>query len=458
MPKKKLNKIDEQIKAETFTDSDFLDILNENKSVQNKIDEANKNKEAEELGVPLMETKAQNAKEYVKVLDYLNYKFKYNEISSDVLVSVGNKWMNYYEYDGVIKTEVSDLVSQYWRKELSNGLFENAVKSLYQLEENRFNPVVDRLKSLKWDEKPRMTDFFNKFTDKYNLTNTLFPNWMLGSIERVLNPMGFQNPVLILDGKQGVGKSSLVRYLAMPFEEYYDSGTIDPNNKDSRIALTSNFIFDWSEGAGLSKREIEGLKELLTKDKEKVRLPYGRKPIEKKIISNIIMTKNDTGAFLKDQTGNRRFNILKDFDIVYDYTKEGYDVSGDWYEFGLGKEFFEQLWAEVYEMWKADKEKKWVTSVRDERIRKAMEEVREECLSEPALYETLDSIIVERKGSVLSVMDLYKKIEDIDRHFDRNKHYNIVSDYFRHRYGIEKGRVRSSGNKKQFWAWQGVGF
>ena len=449
------NILDESlVDGKILEDSQFLDILKKDKKLNDKLKDKEKKEEAEEKGIPLMASKAQNSKEYVEVFKYLGYAFKYNEISSDVLVKIEGKWVNYYEYDGIIKTEVSDLISQYWNKELNSNLFENACKSLYQKDENRFNPVADTLKALEWDEKPRVIEFFKKFSDKYSLTQEIFLYWMLGSIERLLNPNGFQNPVLILDGKQGVGKSSLVRYLSSPFEDYYDSGTIDPSNKDSRISLTSNFIFDWSEGSGFSKRENESLKDLLTKDKEKVRLPYGRKPIEKKIISNIIMTKNDNGAFLKDQTGNRRFNILKDFDISYDYASDNFDTSGDWYEFGLGRKFFSQLWAEVYVLWKADTEKAWMKIMRDTRIRNAMEEVREECLSEPALYETLDSIIIKRSGCRLPSMLLYKKLEDIDNHFDRNKHYNIVSDYFRSRYGIEK--VRSREKNSRVLTWEGV--
>jgi hypothetical protein len=248
-----------------------------------------------------------------------------------------------------------------------------------------------------------------------------------------------------------VGKSSLVKFLSSPFGKYSDSGTIDPNNKDCRISLTSNFIFDWSEGAGFTKREIEGLKDLLTKDKENIRLPYGRKPVEKKVIANIIMTKNDTGAFLKDQTGNRRFNILKNFNITYDYKQDGYETSGDWYEFCLGKEFFKQLWAEAYYLWLNDTEKSWKSSVSLPKVKKAVKEVRDECLSEPALYETLDSVIIEKKGSKLKTLDVYYRLETEDKHFDRNRHCNIVSDYFRHRYQTEKARKVVSGVKCSVW-------
>lgn len=459
MPAKK-NKIDNAVKKEMLLDDKFEALLNQGSKIDKKIKKEQgkrqKIKEAKEKNVPLMKAeKAQSAKDYIAVLDYLGYHFKYNEISNDVLVTIDGKWKNYYEYDGIVKTDVSDIVSQYWEKELSNNLFDNAVKNLYQTDKNRFNPIIDIFNDLVWDEKPRYISFFKNFTDKHSITGDLFNYWMLGSIERLFNPNGFQNPVLILDGKQGVGKSSLVKFLSMPFEKYYDSGSVDPSNKDSRIALTSNFIFDWSEGSGFSKRETESLKDLLTKDKEKIRLPYGRKPIEKKIISNIIMTKNDTGSFLKDQTGNRRFNILKGFDVIYNYKEDGYTNAGDWYEFGLGLDFFKQLWAEAYYLWKYDKEKSWKEVVNNPSVRESLEASRTEALNEPALYETLDSFIVGRKGGVILVMDLYKKIEEIDRHFNRNKHYNIISDYFRHRHGVEKVRKRTKGQPPKM-VWEGV--
>ena len=48
-------------------------------------------------------------------------------------------------------------------------------------------------------------------------------------------------------------------------------------DKDSLIAICENFIINLDELSTLTKIEINALKSIFSKDKVKVRLPYGRR-------------------------------------------------------------------------------------------------------------------------------------------------------------------------------------
>jgi predicted P-loop ATPase len=163
--------------------------------------------------------------------------------------------------------------------------------------------------------------------------------WMVGTVanlfieDRCANQLCF-----ILSGPQGTFKSTWIRNMCPPdLQAYYLEGALDPDNKDSILATTSNFIFNLDDYfAGITSRKINEFKGLLTKNTVKVRRAYARYAEELPKICSFIASSNEE-QFLHDPTGNRRF---LPFEI------ESIDIKG------ALKLDIDKVWAEAYQLFK----------------------------------------------------------------------------------------------------------
>jgi predicted P-loop ATPase len=152
---------------------------------------------------------------------------------------------------------------------------------------------------------------------------------MLGAVGKVLNQD--QNFMLVLDGRQDIGKSHLVRWLC-PLPEYFIEGAIQPDDKDSQLRLMRHWLWEVGElQATTRKADREALKNFVTMRWVTVRKPFGRYDLKKPACASMIGTINESGAgFLDDRTGNRRFAVVNMKHIDWSYTR--LDVSQIWAE------------------------------------------------------------------------------------------------------------------------------
>ena len=139
-----------------------------------------------------------------------------------------------------------------------------------------------------------------------------------------------QNRVLVLDGRQDLGKSYFVRWLAGEQREYHFEGGINPDNKDSKIRLINTWIWEISElGATTKRSDREALKSFISMEKLRERLPYGHHDVDKPALANFIATVNNNDGFLNDPTGSRRFMSCTLTEINWEYADE-VDVNQLW--------------------------------------------------------------------------------------------------------------------------------
>lgn len=177
--------------------------------------------------------------------------------------------------------------------------------------DNRFNPIANYLNSLEWDGVARIDNMLHHYCgaklDEY--TKAVGRKTLIAMVARALDPGCQFDHVLILEGKQGIRKSSFVRILG---GDYYGAlHTFAPEKTDTARMLSSNWVIELPEMEFLSKRKVDMnvVKAFLTKTVDEYRPLYEEAMKKVKRHSIFIGTINPEGdgAYLRDATGNRRF-------------------------------------------------------------------------------------------------------------------------------------------------------
>jgi predicted P-loop ATPase len=176
-------------------------------------------------------------------------------------------------------------------------------------EENAYNPVVNYLNTVAQQIKPIEIDNLSVryFGTKNPLYDLFLKKTLIAAVARVYEPGCKHDTTLVLQGEQGVGKSSFFNVLG---GEWFDDSMGDGRDKDDLIILHKSWIQEWGEIERVfSKRQAGELKAFITRKKDIFRPPYGRTALEFPRHSIIVGSVNDH-QFLVDSTGNRRYWVV----------------------------------------------------------------------------------------------------------------------------------------------------
>lgn len=174
--------------------------------------------------------------------------------------------------------------------------------------ERTYHPVKDYFSTLTWDGIPRMDTLLVDYlgADDNEYVRAVTRKTLCAAVARIYEPGIKFDSILVLNGPQGIGKSTLFSLLGK--EWYSDSLTIsDMKDKVAAEKLQGYWILELGELAGIKKVDVETVKSFITRTDDKFRASYGFN-VENHPRSNIIVgTTNSEDGFLRDITGNRRF-------------------------------------------------------------------------------------------------------------------------------------------------------
>lgn len=181
----------------------------------------------------------------------------------------------------------------------------------WSADENKFHPVRDYLNGLEWDRKSRIDTWLTYYlgaedSEYVRLVGRLF---LISMVARIFQPGCQVDYMLVLEGLQGIGKSSFCRTLT-GHADWYKSAPARLDGKDASQALRGAWLVEMAELTAVRKADVEALKDFLTRTEEKYRPPYGRCEIVEPRQCVFIGTTNES-HYLKDPTGNRRFWPVK---------------------------------------------------------------------------------------------------------------------------------------------------
>ena len=183
------------------------------------------------------------------------------------------------------------------------------------LEDRRVDPFEDWLMELPpWDNKPRIDTLL---IDLFRAKNTKLNRWAgryipVGAIQRTWRPGCKLDEILVLVGKQGIGKSTLLSKI-LPEAAYFSDGLNFNGSARERVeSLLGYVIVEASEMAGISRAKIDSLKAFISRAEDgSIRLAYRRNKdvLPRRCI--IVGTSNEQMVLPNDPTGNRRFVAVK---------------------------------------------------------------------------------------------------------------------------------------------------
>ena len=180
--------------------------------------------------------------------------------------------------------------------------------------ERRFHPIRDYLDSLPpWDGVERVPTLLVRYldADDTEYVRTVTRKAFAAAVARVYQPGIKFDCILVLDGPQGIGKSTLFKELVG--EEYF-SDSLQLSDMDSKAAaekLQGYWVCEIAELAGLKKADQEKIKGFLSSSADKYRPAYGRVVESHPRHGILIATVNGEGGYLRDITGGRRFWVVK---------------------------------------------------------------------------------------------------------------------------------------------------
>jgi predicted P-loop ATPase len=202
--------------------------------------------------------------------------------------------------------------------------------------ERSFHPVLNYLDSLEWDHKPRLdtwlTDHLGAVETPY--TQSIGRSALIGAVARIRDPGCKVDTVPIIEGRQGLGKSSAARVLFG--DRYFSDELADLGGKDAAMQTQGVWLIEISELDAMTRSEVSRIKAFISRSTDRFRPPYGARVIESPR-SCVFWGTTNSDAYLKDETGGRRFWPIKAGRINID----GLAAARD------------QLWAEADRLYRA---------------------------------------------------------------------------------------------------------
>ncbi|GAB6141167.1 hypothetical protein JCM14076_18960 [Methylosoma difficile] len=174
--------------------------------------------------------------------------------------------------------------------------------------ENMTHPVRDYLDGLTWDGVARLDTLLVDYVgaDDNPYIRAIGAKALIAAVRRVRQPGCKFDNVIILEGFQGVGKSSFVQALCPNPDWFSDAPIGNAESKDAALGLEGHWIIELGEMSVLSKSGVEALKVFVSTGTDKLRRPYGR-VVEHIPRQCIFIGSTNQDTYLKDVTGNRRF-------------------------------------------------------------------------------------------------------------------------------------------------------
>lgn len=248
-------------------------------------------------------------------------KFRYDIFRNVFEHSLDGKWKPFEDNDAVrVQTRIQVIYPPFVK--VGKDIVYDAMIRIAK--ENEIDSAADWLRSLKWDGKARLDQWIpiTYGTPDEEYYRKVGSNWLKGLVKRIVEPGSKFDYVLVLEGEQGIRKSTSLLVLG---GDWHVETTMSTDNKDFFMQFQGKAVIEFSEGETLSRTEVKRMKAVITMQSDKYRPPYERTSQDFPRRCVFAMTTNQD-QYLKDETGNRRWlPIAIEEKVNIDWLKENRD-------------------------------------------------------------------------------------------------------------------------------------
>ena len=242
-----------------------------------------------------------------------------------------------------------------------------------------FNDVQKYIKGLAWDGVERLDTLFVDYlgADDNLYVRSVTRKAFTAAIARAMTPGVKYDNMLILCGKQGVGKSTILDRMS---KGWFNDSISTFEGKEASELLQGVWLVEVAELDAFRKSDVARIKQFLSLRADRYRKAYGRN-VQEFPRSCVFFGTCNNYEFLQDSTGNRRF-----WPIDVGATEPTKDV------FKLDDDCVDQIWAEAKMRWQLGEEL-YLTGVTAEMATARQEEHREMSGREGLIQEFVEKPI-----------------------------------------------------------------
>lgn len=169
-----------------------------------------------------------------------------------------------------------------------------------------FHPVKDVITATRWDGIKRAETIFIRYLGVPDniYYRTIARLFLIAAVARVYEPGHKFDFVPILEGGQGIRKSTFIKTLGMGF---FAELTADLDQEAKTVEnMQGSWILELPELSSIKRSDIESVKAMISRTTSIVRLAYARRANEYRR-QCVFMGSTNEEEYLVDRTGNRRW-------------------------------------------------------------------------------------------------------------------------------------------------------
>lgn len=260
--------------------------------------------------------------------------------------------------------------------------------------QNEYHPIREALLEFTYQGDGFIENLFPRYlgVEKSEYCTEVTKIFMLGAIERVFNPGCKFDTMLCIVGGQGLGKSTIFRFLSIK-DEWFTDDLKKINDEKCYEKIMGHWIIEMSEMLAVkSAKSIEDLKSFITRQSDVYRMPYNKFTTTEKRQCVFCGTSNNYDFMPDDRTGNRRF-----IPLVASCQPEKHPLENE----PETRRFVNNAWAEAMNLYQSGKYKTILSDGLSEYIKTLQRDLMPEDTRVGVIQEWLDNYPCDRVCSLM---------------------------------------------------------
>ena len=306
--------------------------------------------------------------------------------------------------------------------------------------EREYHPIKQIIEAVEWDGVSRIQELFIKWLKCEDtpyireVTRLVFA----GGIHRLYNAgCKFDDVAVLIGVKQGEGKSTFARWLAIK-DEFFTEVTEIEGQKGIE-AIEGAWVCEIAELLAVTKsKEVEAVKSYITKLVDRYRRPFDRRTTDHKRQCVFIGTTNKE-QFLTDKTGNRRWYPVKVNSSGYDLHDHKEEIQAD----------ILQAWAEAKYLYDKGELKPYA----DRNLLEEIKAKQEQAVEDDYMVGMITDYLSGKHKERVCIMELWKYALQNDFSKPTRKESNEITLILQNIGGWERGKIERHNEfgNQMFW-------